>query len=147
MSSQVLWHRPLARDEVVGRVELDGRAYKTRVGPDEYVGRVELDSGKIFEERLGPDKYVGRVALDSGKVYRHKPIAPDEYLGRVDTDGQFYRHKPIAPDEYLGKLLPMPGYAYGGAAFLLLILPAWQEEHEAKQSDPEPKEAPGSSGS
>jgi hypothetical protein len=128
MSSKVFLHKPMAPDELLGRVEPDGRVYESRLGPDKYVGRVDVDNGKVYEARLGPDKYVGRVELDSGKVYHHRP-GPDEYLGRVDGDGQFYRHKAIAPDPYIGKIAAMPGYAHGGAAFLLLVLPAWEDAH------------------
>jgi hypothetical protein len=124
--------KPMAPDELLGRVDPDGKVYESRFGPDKYVGRVEVDTGKIYEARLGPDKYLGSVALDSGKVYRHKPMAADEYLGRVDADGKFHRHKPLAPDEYLGKMTPMASYAHGGAAFLLLVLPAFEEIAEEK---------------
>ena len=124
--------KPMAPDELLGRVDPDGKVYESRFGPDKYVGRVEVDTGKIYEARLGPDKYLGSVALDSGKVYRHKPMAADEYLGRVDADGKFHRHKPLAPDEYLGQITPMAAYAYGGAAFLLLVLPAFEESVEEK---------------
>ena len=137
--SNVYRQKPLAPDELLGRVEADGKVYESRFGPDKYVGRVELDNGKIFETRLGPDKYLGRVELDSGKVFRHKPMALDEYLGRVDGDGKFHRHKPLAPDEYLGHMTQMASLAYGGAAFLLLALPAFEEIAEEKAQEAKEK--------
>jgi len=138
--SKVYRQKPLAPDELLGRAEFDGRVFESRLGPDHVVGQVELDSGRIFESRFGPDKHVGRIALDSGKVYRVR-LGPDEYLGRVDPDGKFYRHKPLAPDEYVGKIDPMPGYAQAGAAFLLLVMPAWQEAHADKDQAPPSKPA------
>jgi hypothetical protein len=135
--SKVYKQKPLSPDELLGRVDPDGRVYETRFGPDKYVGRVEVDTGKIFEARLGPDQYLGRVELDSGKIFQHKPLAPDEYLGRVDGDGKFHRHKPLAPDEYLGRLTEMASYAHGGAAFLLLIWPALKENSESDLNNPE----------
>ena len=142
MTMNVYRQKPLAPDELLGRVDPDGKVYESRFGPDKYVGRVELDSGKILEARFGPDKYLGRVELDSGKVFRHKPMAVDEYLGRVDGDGKFHRHKPLAPDEYLGQITPIASYAYGGAAFLLLVLPALEEiaEEKAKTEKTEKKD-------
>jgi hypothetical protein len=141
MTSKVFRHKPLAADELLGRVEPDGRLYESRLGPDRFIGRVEIDNGKIYESRVGPDKYVGRVELDTGKVYRAK-VGPDEYLGRVDGDGDFHRHKALARDEYIGKLTEMASYAHGGAAFLLLALPAWEKaeaaEAEAKAPPAEP---------
>jgi len=127
--SKVYKHKPLARDDLLGHVEPDGKVYESRFGPDKYVGRVEIDTGKIYEARFGPDQYIGRAELDSGKIFRSK-FGPDEYLGRVDEDGKLFRHKPLAPDEYLGKIVEMPGLAHGGAAFLLLVLPAVEEQPE-----------------
>lgn len=144
MTSKVFRHKPLAADELLGRVEPDGRLYESRFGPDKYIGRVEIDNGKVYESRLGPDKYMGRVELDSGKVFRAK-VGPDEYLGRVSGEGEFHRHRSLAGDQYIGKLTEMASYAHGGAAFLLLALPAWDEAQagaaEAKEP-PEPTAAP-----
>jgi hypothetical protein len=142
MTSNVYRHKPLAADELLGRVEPDGRLYETRLGPDKFIGRVEIDNGKIYESRVGPDKYVGRVELDTGKVYRAK-VGPDEYLGRVSGDGDFRRHKPLAADEYIGKITEMASYAHGGAAFLLLALPAWEKAvaTKAEEKAQEPPES------
>jgi hypothetical protein len=134
--SQVYRHKPMTPDELLGRVEPDGKVYESRFGPDKYVGRVDLDSGQIYEARLGPDKHLGRVALDSGKVYRAK-LGPDEYLGNVDEEGRFHRHIPMARDEYLGKVVNMETYAHGGAAFLLLMWPAWEEQEAERKKNEE----------
>lgn len=122
--SKVLRHLPFRPDELLGRVEPDGRAYETRFGPDKYIGWVDLETGKVYAARFGLDKYVGRVDLKTGKVYRHRPLASDEYLGRVAEDGRLFRHRPLAPDEYLGSVEAMRSAAHGGAAFLLLVWPA-----------------------
>ncbi len=143
MSSRVYLHKPAAPDLLLGRVDPDGKVYESRFGPDKHIGRVEIDSGKIYESRLGPDKYLGRVELASGKIYRAR-LGPDEYLGRVNGDGEFHRHKPLAPDQYLGKMTEMASYAHGGAAFLLLVLPAWDEAHPAP-AQPDTTEPPAES--
>ncbi|MBI4769115.1 MAG: hypothetical protein HY784_01550 [Chloroflexi bacterium] len=139
--TQVYRHRPFATDQLLGRVEADGKTYETHLGPDKYVGRVEIDSGKIYAARLGPDKHAGRVELDSGKVYRAR-FGPDEYLGRVDGDGKFYRHKPLAPDQYVGRVETLYSLAHGGAAFLLLVWPA-VEEQEAEEGVGENRDGRG----
>ena len=128
-------HRPLAPDPQLGYVEWDGKVYETRFGPDKYVGRVELDTGRIFEARLGPDRYMGRVELSSGKLYRHVPNGPDAYLGQVDANGNFHTHRPFGPDPYVGNLTPMPGMALAGAACLLLLIPALEENQPAEKPD------------
>jgi len=138
--TKVYRHKPVAPDELVGRVTPEGRVFETRLGPDKQVGRVETDTGRIFETRLGPDKHLGRVALDTGKVYRER-FGPDEYVGRVDPDGKLYRHKPLALDEYLGRMAEMPSYAHGGAALLLLLLPLWEEDQAADTQPAKPSEA------
>lgn len=114
--SKVYKQKPLAPDELLGRVASDGKVYESRFGPDKYVGRVETETGKVYEARFGPDKYIGRVALDTGKIF-HAKFGPDEYLGRVGDDGKLFRHKPLASDEYVGKITDLRSYAHGGAAF------------------------------
>ena len=141
MTSKVFRHKPLAMDELLGRVEPDGRVYESRLGPDKFIGRVETDNGKIYESRIGPDKYVGRVELDTGKVYRAK-VGPDEYLGRVNGEGEFHRHRALGADAYMGKLTEMASYAHGGAAFILLALPAWDKAQAAKADDAETPSQP-----
>ena len=133
-------HRPLAPDPQIGYTEWDGKVYETRFGPDKYVGRVELDTGRIYETRLGPDKYVGQVELSSGKIFRHVAGRPDDYLGRVDANGNCYVHQPFAKDPYVGNLTPMPGYALAGAAFLLLLIPVLEAEPPAG-AEPKPADS------
>ena len=116
-------HKPGAPDEYLGRVEPDsGKVYRHRHGPDEYVGRVELDSGKVYRHRHGHDEYLGQVHLDDGEVYRHR-IGLDRYVAEIKPNGRIYRHKPGAPDDYLGKIKDMHSLAESGAAFFLLLLP------------------------
>ena len=141
MTSRVFRHKSLAADELLGRVEPDGRLYESRFGPDKYIGRVEAATGKIYESRLGPDKHVGRVELDTGKVFRVK-MGPDEYLGKVNAEGEFRRHEILARDDYIGKITNMASLAHGGAAFLLLALPAWEEAEAAKAEARAAKDAP-----
>jgi hypothetical protein len=139
--NKVYRHHSFARDEYLGRVADDGRVYDSRPGPDRYIGRVELEDGKIYESRLGPDQHIGHVEVKSGKVYLDK-LGPDEYLGRVTEDGKLYRHNPVAPDEYLGKVTEMVSVVHGGAAFLLLVVPAYDQEKEANEaSEPSGNEA------
>jgi hypothetical protein len=45
------------------------------------------------------------------KVYRHKPFAPDEYLGRVDEDGKVYETRP-GLDHYVGRVDLSDGKIY-----------------------------------
>jgi hypothetical protein len=132
VTSHVYRQKPLAPDELLGRIDLDGKVYETRLGPDKYVGRVNIDTGKIYVAIPGPDKYLGRVDLGSGKVFLHKVLALDTYLGRVDDDGRFLRHKVLARDDYIGRMTEMASYAHGGAAFLLLVWPEIEKEAESK---------------
>jgi hypothetical protein len=130
--SKVYRHITLAPDEYLGRVEDDGKVYESKFGPDRYIGRVDTETGLIYESRLGPDKLIGRVNQEDGKVY-HSRMGPDEYLGKVDANGKCYWHKMMAPDIYMGKIKEMISFAHGGAAFLLLIMPAIEEVKEDKE--------------
>lgn len=135
--NKVYLHHRLARDDYLGRVEADGRVYAARSGPDRYIGRVEPENGKIYASQLGPDHRIGRVELESGKVFLDQ-AGPDEYLGKVTMEGKLYRHVALAPDEYLGRVDEMLSVAHGGAAFLLLIVPAYdQAQVEDEQSAPD----------
>lgn len=115
---------PLAPDHLVGMVNHEGDVFFSHDGDDEYVGRVDLSNGKVYQTRFGPDDYCGHVALDSGKVYRHRLLLPDEHLGTVQPDGRLLRSVAHGPDEVVAQVADMPGLAYGGAALLLLVLPA-----------------------
>jgi len=129
ITNKVYWHRSLASDELLGRVDQEGKVYETRFGPDKYVGRVDFMNGRIYEARIGPDNYIGRVDLQDGKIYL-AVLGPDEYQGRIETDGRIFYHRPLAHDPYIGKVVEMGSIAHGGAAFLLLVLPKLQEEAE-----------------
>lgn len=131
-SSRAYLHKAWQPDPQLGYVEIDGRVYEPRFGPDKPVGWVELTTGKVYESRLGPDRYIGHVDLTNGKIYRHLPGKPDQYIADTDRDGNFFVHVPLAPDKYVGNVTPMPGYAHAGAAYLLLLLPALEQlEREA----------------
>ena len=120
---KVYLHKPGAPDEYLGRVEPEnGKVFRHRHGPDEYLGRVELDSGKVYRHRHGPDEYVGQVDLADGKVCSHR-LGPDRHVAEVRPNGRIYRHKPLAADDYLGRVEGMHSLAEGGAAFFLLLLP------------------------
>ena len=42
-------------------------------------------------------------------------------MAKVKPNGRVYRHKPAAPDEYLGDVEGMHSLVEGGAAFFLLL--------------------------
>ena len=48
-------------------------------------------------------------------------FGPDDYIGRVKESGKLYRHIPLKPDTYVGKIDGDLNYAAGGAAFLLFF--------------------------
>lgn len=120
---KVYRHKPRAPDKYLGWVEPEtGKVFRHRRGPDVYLGRVELDTGKVYRHRHGPDEYLGQVNLDNCKVYSHRH-GRDRYVAEVKPDGGIYRHKPGAPDDYLGRVEGLQSLTEGGAAFFLLLLP------------------------
>ena len=114
-------------DELLGRVESNGRVHRSYPGPDDEIGRVNLDTGRVHAQRLGLDEYIGRVDLDNGKVYRHVAAGPDEYLGRVHEDGRIDYDVAARVGEYVGRISGNASLAQAGAAFLLLVWPAFAE--------------------
>ena len=124
--SKVYLQRPgVSPDKLLGRAEDNGRVYRTYPGPDDEIGHVHLDSGKVYAQRIGNDEYVGRVDLDNGKVWRDVTAGPDEYLGRVHEDGRMDYHVAGRADEYIGRITADAALALAGAAFLLLVWPAF----------------------
>ena len=121
--SKVTLHRSGMPDKLLGRVNDDGRVYRSEPGPDDQIGKADLHNGKIYASRLGPDRYLGRVDLSNGRVYRHVSGAPDKYVGRINEDGRMDQHDALSPDDYLGKLKKPQSLAHTAAAFLLLVLP------------------------
>ena len=128
MSKVYLQREGIAHDKLLGRAEENGRVYRSLPGPDDEIGHVHLRSGKVYAQRIGNDQYVGRVDLDNGKVWRHVPAGADEYLGRVHKDGRMDYHLPGQVDEYIGRIAGGASLAQAGAAFLLLVWPAFAEE-------------------
>jgi hypothetical protein len=125
---KVYLQRPgILHDKLLGRVEDNGRVYRTYRGPDDEIGHVHLDSGKVYAQRLGNDEYIGRADLDDGKVWRDVTAGPDEYLGRVHEDGRMDYHVAGRADEYIGRIAAGASLAQAGAAFLLLVWPAYAE--------------------
>ncbi len=143
--NKVYKHKPMASDEYLGQVDIEGKVYESRFGPDHYIGRVDLYEGKIYESRFGPDSYIGRVDVRSGEVYLSKP-GLDEYVGKVMKDGKLYFHKRLAPDQYLGKVTEMVSVHHGAAAFLLLILPEFKEDLKATEAETAQKASKEKSG-
>jgi hypothetical protein len=47
----------------------------------------------------------------TSKVYRHKPLSPDEYLGRVEPDGKVYETR-FGPDRFVGRVETDTGKIY-----------------------------------
>ena len=124
----------ILHDKLLGRVKENGRVYRTHLGPDDEIGHVHLETGKVYAQRLGNDEYVGRVDLDDGKVWRDVTAGPDEYLGRVHEDGRMHCHLATRPDDYVGRIGRGASRAHAGAAFLLLVWPAFAEEQK-EESD------------
>src|SRR5690554_4236560 len=104
--NRVYRHQPLAPDEYLGWVDLQGQVFEARFGPDRKIGRVDPASGRIYEARLGPDQLIGRVDLETGRVYLAR-IGPDQHIGQVHADGKIYLHRRLARDEYIGRVREM----------------------------------------
>lgn len=117
----------VVHDKLLGRVEENGRIYRTYLGPDDEIGHVDLDTGKVYAQRLGNDEYVGRSDPGDGKVWRHVAAGPDEYLGRVHEDGRMDYHVAGRADDYIGRIAGGASLVQAGAAFLLLVWPAFAE--------------------
>jgi hypothetical protein len=112
-----------APDQLIGRVEADGRVIAVHFGPDHYVGKVVEKEGKVYRHvALAPDAYLGHVT-DDGRIYAHR-IGPDLYVGQVREDGAIFRQVRMGPDVYLGKVTGMTHVVEGAAALLLFFLPA-----------------------
>lgn len=124
---KVYLHRSGVPDKLLGRVEPEGRVYRSYPGPDDYVGRVDLATGKVFAQRFGPDEYIGRTNTNNGRVYRDVEGGPDEYLGRVAKDGRMHYDVAGWADEYMGRIEGGASLGEAGAAFLLLVWPAFAE--------------------
>ncbi len=126
--SKVFLHQAGRPDKLLGHVKNDGSIIRSEPGFDDEIGHVDVSSGKIYAKRLGLDDYLGRVDMDDGRIYRHVPAGSDEYLGKVLKDGAMYRHVPKASDDYIGKLQDSPSFAHAGAAFMMLVLPAVDDQ-------------------
>jgi hypothetical protein len=141
---KVYLHVPGAPDKLLGRVETDGRIYRSQAGPDEEIGHVDLATGNVYEQRFGPDKKVGHGDLSSGKVYVTR-FGPDEHVGEVKADGTMRHHAALAADDYVARVDQFLSYAHSTGAMLLLVLPELEpppdEDVDRSADDPETEEA------
>lgn len=130
-----------APDRLLGRVEADGRVYRSESAFDDQIGHVDLTTGDIYEQRFGPDKKIGHVDLSSGKVYSSR-LGPDEHVGQVNDDGRMHLHRSLAGDDYAGSVAQFQSYAHSAGAMLLLVLPAIEPDAsgEAPEADVETQE-------
>ena len=120
--NKVFRHRAESRDQYLGHVDQAGIIFETRLGPDTEVGRVDLETGRIYETRTGATICVGYVDLENHKVYRLM-ADEQELVGKVEPDGALILHKPLAPDEYVGRVAEMYSVVHAAGGFLLLVLP------------------------
>jgi hypothetical protein len=127
MSKVYLQRAGAAPDKLLGRVEDNGRVYRSLVGPDDEIGHVHMETGKVYAQRLGNDEYIGRTDLEDGRVWRDVEAGPDEYLGRVHADGRMDYHVAGRADEYIGRISGEFTLAQAGVAFLSLVWPAYAE--------------------
>lgn len=132
--SNVYLALPGAPDRLLGRVEDDGRIYRSRAGLDDLVGHVNLVTGAVYEQRFGPDKKVGHVDLSSGRVYTTH-FGPDTHVGQVDADGRMRLHQALAADDYVARVDEFRSYAHAAGALLLLVMPALEVEPPSEPSE------------
>ena len=125
--SRVYLEKSLAPDHLIGHVKENGNVYRSDAGLDDKIGHVHLPSGKVYARKFGKDKKVGHVNLDNGKVYVSR-VGPDKYVGRVQADGVINLDRSLFPDDYVAKVDPFISYAHSGAALLLLVLPALEDQ-------------------
>lgn len=130
--NRVYRRRSETQDDYLGYVSEEGKVYENRLDAEKYIGRVQLESGKIYAFREGKDRHIGHVELDSGKIYLAR-LGPDENVGVVHGNGKLYFHRFLASDHYLGRVEEMTSLAHGGAAFLLLVQPAYQNAKAHKK--------------
>lgn len=129
ISSKVYLQRALAPDKHLGEVKENGDVFREDVGLNDRIGNVDINSGRIYRRRnLAPDQLVGHVDVDNGKIHLEVPGSPDKYIGRVRTNGELNLHMAGQPDVKIGSVKDMVSLAQGGGAFLLLVLPAFEEK-------------------
>ena len=127
--SVVYLQRAMAPDKKLGYVKENGEVYREDPGFNDRIGHVDITSGRVYRRRsAAPDKLVGHVDVDNGKIHLEVPVSPDKYIGRVRTNGDLNLHLAGSPDVKIGSIKDMESLAQGGGAFLLLVLPAFEEK-------------------
>jgi len=128
-SSKVYLQRALAPDKHLGYVKENGEVFREDPGLNDRIGHVDIFTGRVFRRRTAaPDKLVGHVDVDNGKIHLEVPASADKYIGRVRTNGELNLHMAGQLDVKIGSVKNMESLAQGGGAFLLLVLPAFEEK-------------------
>ncbi|MEZ4660098.1 MAG: hypothetical protein R2911_21280 [Caldilineaceae bacterium] len=65
----------------------------------------------------------------------HPPRPRPLLEGWVSADGRMHRHRALAPDVYIGQVESFLSFAHSAAAMLLLVLPALEEARRRREWD------------
>lgn len=117
-------HVELAPDQLIGRIDEEGRVYYEEEGESEYIGRIDYAQGEVFDEEEG---YMGWVE-ENGEIFGSYEEG-DEKLGRVADDGKLYLFDEGDVEVYVGQVTEMKHKADGAAA-VFFFFDEWEEIYE-----------------
>lgn len=129
-SCKVYLQKNFAPDKMLGTVNEKGDVYREDLGFNDRIGHVDFNNGKVYRRRnAAPDVLLGHVDVDNGEIHLEVPMRPDKYVGSVTTKGHLHLHLAGQPDVKIGSVKKMESLVQGGAAFLLLVLPAFEQKN------------------
>lgn len=116
MDVKIYVDTPLAPDELIGRIDENGKIYAIDHGEEEYIGWIDYDEGDVYDHE---DYLLGWAEDDGTIIAYYEDDDDEEELGYVTEEGALYYYASDEEETYFGKLTDMTDYAEGAAALLL----------------------------
>ena len=112
MDVKIYRDKPLAPDQLIGRIDERGKVFDLTGDEENYVGWIDYDEGDIYnanDERIG-------WAEDDGEILKFHEDQEEE-IGFVTEEGELFEY--YEDDEKsFGKLKGLQDFAEGAAALL-----------------------------
>lgn len=127
MDTQIYVDKDLSPDNLIARIDSEGKMYAIDAEGEEYLGWIDYEKGDVYDSE---DYLLGWAEEDGAVVFYIEEDDEDEEIGYVTEDGQLYYFAEPGDTEaaYFGKVAGMHDFAEGAAALLFFL--AEEEEEE-----------------
>ncbi len=110
--------KPIAPDELCGKIDAEGQVFTSGSGGNKYLGWVDYDEGDVYD---GKDQLIGWSEDDGTIIAFYQETEEELEVGYITDDGDIYYYDENEKELYFGRLRHWEYYAEGAAALLLFL--------------------------